>query len=139
MFKGLRAYSSDSFWQQIMADLGADLVSAPQLADVNVDLISADAPISIAQLKTRVLDAVAAPAVIRRIFGRDVALPRLQAQIVAKLFFSGGMTGAALKSALGYGADGGAHAVDTAIYQLRRTYGHDFIINDGGVYKIGRL
>ena len=31
------------------------------------------------------------------------------------------------------------HAVDTAIYQLRKNYGKDFIQNKNGVYIIGKL
>lgn len=139
MFKGLRVYSSDSFWQQIFLDLGAEVADCAQNADVNIDLICPERAISVAELKTLVFDAVAMPAVIRKIFGRDVVLPRLQAQVVAKLYTSGGMTGGALKSALGYAGETAAHAVDTAIYQLRRTYGHDFIVNNHGVYAIGHL
>ena len=76
---------------------------------------------------------------IHRIFGRAVSLSRPQAKIVVALYKSGGMTSDELKVALGYAHDTATHAVDTAIYQLRKTFGHDFIINSKGVYSLGRV
>jgi hypothetical protein len=63
----------------------------------------------------------------------------LHAQIVVQLYKSGGIDAAGLKSALGYSADTATHTIDTAIYQLRKMFGHDFIINENGVYRIGKL
>ena len=76
---------------------------------------------------------------MREIFGMSVSLPRIQAQIIVLLHKSGGMTGNELRDALGYAPDTTTHTVDTAIYQLRRTYGRGFIINTNGVYRIGKL
>ena len=49
------------------------------------------------------------------------------------------MTVDQLKCALGYSPDASTHTVDTAIYQLRRAYGRDFILNTDGVYSLGKL
>ena len=76
---------------------------------------------------------------MREILGRDVHLPYIQAQIVILLYKSGGMSAADLRTALGYAPNATTHAVDTAIYQLRKLFGREFIINSNGVYKIGRI
>ena len=96
-------------------------------------------PISPIQLKAALLDAADSSNIIRKIFGTNVRLSNLHTQIVVQLYKSGGMNAATLKSVMGYSADAATHTVDTAIYQLRKLYGHDFIINENGVYKIGKL
>ena len=60
-------------------------------------------------------------------------------QILVCLYKTGGMTALQLKDALGYAPNASTHAVDTAIYQLRRMYGREFIQNNNGVYCIGEL
>ena len=47
--------------------------------------------------------------------------------------------GTKLKELLGVLPDVTTHTVENAIYQLRKNYGHDFIQNTKGKYKIGRL
>ena len=44
-----------------------------------------------------------------------------------------------LKLAVGLSPDITTHSVENAIYQLRKTFGHDFILNENGGYKIGRI
>lgn len=139
MLNGIRIYSADSIWRIILADMGAIVTDASAVADVNLDELDIVLPISPMALKTTILQAVDSGDVMRRLFGRDVTLPRLQGQIVTLLDKNGPMSVAAIKDALGYSPGASTHVVDNAIYQLRRTFGHDFIINQDGAYHLGKL
>ena len=139
MLSGIRVYSADPFWRNILTDLGATVLDGPNATDLNFDSLNIVMPISPMQLKATLLDAADSSNIIRKIFGTNARLSNLHNQIVVQLYKSGGMKSAMLKSALGYSPDATTHTVDTAIYQLRKMYGHDFIINDGGVYRIGKL
>ncbi len=139
MLSGIRVFSSDSVWQQILADFNATVVQDKMFADVNVDDLRLDLPISPAKLKSCIMAAADCAGVLESIFGHPVSLSRLQSQIVVRLFQSGGMTADELKVALGYAESANTHTVDTAIYGLRKIFGHEFIKNDQGVYKIGRI
>lgn len=139
MFSAFKVYSSDPVWRQILSELNADVVDAPTNADINLDVMDFHMPIDIVELKRHMVSVNAYDKVIRTVFGRDVHLSRLGAGIVVNLYKSGGMSGADLRRALGYNNDTTTHTIDTAIYQLRKIYGRDFIINDGGIYKIGKL
>ena len=139
MLNGIRVYSADPYWRNILMDLGAMVLDAPNTTDLNFDSLNIVMPISPMQLKVALLDATDSSNIIRKVLGANVRLSNLHAQIVVQLYKSGGMSSGTLKSVLGYSPDAATHTVDTAIYQLRKLYGHDFIINDGGVYKIGKL
>lgn len=139
MLNGIRIFSSDPTWRQILGDLNATVLNASTPTDVNFDDLDISVPLSAMELKSIILGAGDNSVILRRIFGRDVNLPRLQTQIVVWLYKSGGMTATQLKNALGYAPDATTHTVDTAIYQLRKTYGREFILNNGGVYSIGKL
>ena len=91
------------------------------------------------QLKTLILNAADADNILRRVFNSDVHLPRIQSQIVVCLYKTDGMTTTELKDALGYAPDVTTHVVETAIYQLRKAYGREFIKNTNGVYRLGKL
>jgi hypothetical protein len=139
MLTGMRIYSSDIIWRQILCDLGAVVVDTVGPTDINFDSLQINHVLSIMELKSILLQASDNGDVLYRVFKRRVNLSWLQTQIVVLLHRSGGMTASQLKSALGYAPDVTTHAVDTAIYQLRRTYGHDFILNQDGMYSIGKL
>lgn len=139
MLQGVRIYTSDTIWRQILTDFGATVLDAPTTTDINFDNLNITSPLTPLELKSAILNANDNASVLREIFGADVSLPRLQAQIIVSLYKSGGMTGNELKDALGYAPDVATHTVDTAIYQLRRAYGRGFIINSNGVYRIGKL
>ena len=139
MLNGIRIYSADPYWRNILNDLGATVLDSLKKTDVNFDSLSILMPVSPTQLKAALLNAIDSSDIIRKIFGTNVRLSNLHTQIVVQLYKSGGMNSAALKSALGYSPDASTHTVDTAIYQLRKMYGHNFIVNDNGVYKIGKL
>lgn len=139
MLGGIRIYSSDPIWRHILNELGARVSDVPAMGDVNFDEMDIRPPLTVMELQSIILGATDNSHIIKSIFGRDVRLPRLQMQIVILLHKTGGMSGADLRSALGYAPDVSTHAVDTAIYQLRRTFGRDFIQNKNGVYKIGAI
>ncbi|MDE6478261.1 MAG: hypothetical protein K2L94_03365 [Alphaproteobacteria bacterium] len=139
MFSGIRIFSADDAWRKILDDLGAVVVDEPAAADVNLDALGIDGAVSPMELKARVLDAMDVGPALVRIFGRRVRLPRMQLQIVMQLYRAGEMTGADLRAAIGVAPNVTTHAVDNAIYQLRKTFGRDFIQNRGGVYSLGKL
>lgn len=139
MLKGVRIYASDELWRQILSDLGATLLDVPTAEDVNFDTINIPDKITPIQLKALILGAVDNSGIINRVLGGGVTLPRMQGQIVALLYKTGGMRAIEIKTALGYSPNATTHTVDTAIYQLRRAFGRDFIINDQGVYRLGKL
>lgn len=137
MLSGISVFSSDPVWRQILENLNATVVPLRDGADVDLDVLNLGGAVSALQLKAAILNAMDNSGVIRKLFGRDVEMPRLHMQIIACLDKSGGMSAVDLRRALGYSPNVATHAVDTAIYQMRRAYGHDFILNDNGVYKIG--
>ena len=139
MLSGIQIFSSDEYWRRIVTDLNGVLVSDAKFADVNLDLLKLELPISPIALKTAIIAASDGDAVIKKIFGRHVELSPLQTQIIVKLHQSGGMTVEELKMAIGYAKTTTTHTVETAVYGLRKLFGRDFIINDNGLFKIGRL
>lgn len=139
MLDGIRVYSADSVWRNILRDLGATVIDVPTNTDINLDSLSIAMPVTPLELKAALLNAADDSKIIRKIFGTNARLSNLHARIVVRLYKSGGMDAGALKTALGYSPDATTHTVDTAIYQLRKLYGHEFIINDNGVYRIGKL
>lgn len=139
MLNGLHIFSSDPTWCQILADFGADIVDNPKIADVDFDTLNVTQPINPASLRVAIMDAMDYSNIVTRVLGANVHLSRLPAQIVCLLYKTGGMSSADLKAALGYAADTNTHTVDTAICALRKKYGREFIKNDNGVYKLGRI
>ncbi|MBR4891576.1 MAG: winged helix-turn-helix domain-containing protein [Alphaproteobacteria bacterium] len=139
MLSGIRIYASDVVWRQILGDLGAVVLNEPSTMDINFDDFEVTEILSPIELKTMLVNASDNSVILSKIFGKNVLLPRLQSQILICLYKTGGMSVAELKNALGYSPDTSTHAVDTAIYQLRRVYGREFIKNSNGVYSIGKL
>ena len=139
MMENIRIYASDKYWRQIFSDLGLIVVDSPNLADIVFDDIDIDTPISILGLQNAILNHVDNTDIIYKIFGKDVVLSNLQRKLIVLLYKNPDITIRELKNALGMSPDMATHAVETAIYQLRKKYGHDFIINTNGKYKIGQL
>lgn len=139
MVENTRIYTSDKYWRQIFADLGMIIVDSPNLADIVFDDIDIETPISVMNLQTLILNHVDNADIIHKIFGKDVVLSNLQRKLIVFLYKNPNITMRELKTALGMSPDITTHSVETAIYQLRKKYGHDFIINENGKYKIGRL
>ena len=139
MLNGVRIYTSDTIWRQILTDFGATVLDVPNSMDINFDNLHIVPPLNSMELKTVILNAGDQATILRAVFGTDVFLSNQQSLIVVALYKSGGMTMHDLKNVLGYAPDVATHTIDTAIYQLRRTYGREFIINTNGVYRIGKL
>ena len=139
MLTGVRIYTSDKIWRQILTDLNATVLDAPNVIDIDFDEFRIKKTITPLELKSFILKAMDNSHIIASVFGKDMSLPQLQSQIIACLYKTGGMTVDQLKCALGYSPDASTHTVDTAIYQLRRAYGRDFILNTDGVYSLGKL
>lgn len=139
MLTGIRVFASDLVWQDILKQMNATMVDDPSLADANLDNMQIDVPVTPMQLKSLIISESDNSKVLNTVFGRPVRLSALQTQIVVKLFKSGGMSAEKLKVALGYAQNTKTHAVDTAIYGLRKLYGRNFIKNDNGVFKLGEL
>ncbi|MBQ2017067.1 MAG: helix-turn-helix domain-containing protein [Alphaproteobacteria bacterium] len=139
MLNGVRIFTNDKIWRQILADFGATVTDAPTVTDVNFDDLAITDIITPLQLKAAILSATDYGRILNAIFGTHVSLPQLQAGIIVLLHKSGGMRYAELRSALGFMPNITSHAVDTAIYQLRQKFGREFIINTDGVYKLGKL
>ena len=139
MLTGVRIYSSDAIWKQILAEFGATVLDAPSVTAVDFDKLGIKKTISPLELKEFILNETDNTEILKQIFGKNMALSQIQERIVVMLFKSGGMNLTELKSALGYAPDVATHAVDAAMSGLRRVFGRDFITNDNGVYKIGKL
>lgn len=139
MFTGIQIFSSDPIWRQIFSDLNATVHENPSISVINFDDLSVPPSVGLLELKSLILDAADIGRVLYEIFGKNVSLPQIQSQLLVLLYKSGGMTANQLKHALGYAPEAATHTVDTAIYQLRKTYGHNFIRNTKGVYSIGEL
>ena len=139
MLGNVKIYTSDKYWNHILADLGACLVETPDVADVIFDELSINAPISVDDLQSLVVSQFNNNDIIANVFGRDVALPALQRKIIVALYKKPNIQMRELKLAVGLSPDITTHSVENAIYQLRKTFGHDFILNENGGYKIGRI
>ena len=139
MLSGIRIFSNDKCWAAILADLGAVLVPSPMMADVNMDDLALDLPVTPIELKVALISASDNTKILNTVFGRPVHLSDIQTQIIVRLYKSGGMNANDLKLAIGYAPDTNTHAVETAIYGLRKLFGHDFIKNDNGVFELGGI
>ena len=139
MLGNVKIYTSDKYWNHILADLGACLVETPDVADIVFDELSINAPISVDDLQSLVVSQFNNNDIIANVFGRDVALPALQRKIIVALYKKPNIQMRELKLAVGLSPDITTHSVENAIYQLRKTFGHDFILNEKGGYKIGRI
>ena len=137
MLENVKIFTTDKYWKQIFADLGAAVVDTKTAADVVFDDISIDAPISVIDLQNIICDCVNNTDIINHVFGKYVVLPSLQHKIIVLLYKNPNMTMSELKNALGVLPDIATHAVENAVYQLRKIYGRDIIQNIDGKYKIG--
>lgn len=139
MLENIKIYSSDKYWQHIFADLGAIVVDNQNMADVVFDDIATNTPVSVDDLKKLIFDCLDNQDIITNIFGRYIILPNLQRKVIVSLYKNPNISMRELKENLGFLPDVTTHTVENAIYQLRKNYGHDFIQNDNGKYKIGHL
>lgn len=139
MLDNIKIYASDKYWEKILTDLGANLVESPDCADVIFDDIKINTPISVYDLQSLILNQFNNDDIIVDVFGHDTVLPELQRKIVVALYKNPNIQIRELKLLVGVMPDITTHSVENAIYQLRKTFGHDFIVNENGGYRIGRI
>ena len=139
MLENIKIYTSDAYWKSILTDLGASVVDSPNVADVIFDDVKIKTPISVDELKTYILSQFENKDIIMSVFGDDIVLPKLQHKIIVALYNNPNITMRELKDMLGVLPDVSTHAVENAVYQLRKTYGCDIIKNEDGKYSIGRI
>lgn len=137
MLSGIRIFSDDKCWNQILGDFNATLVSNPSVADVKLADLKLNLPVSPVELKAAIIAAMDNTKILNAVFGRPVRLSEVQTQIVVRLYKNGAMTSDELKVAIGYAPNANTHAVETAIYGLRKLFGHEFIKNNNGVFSLG--
>lgn len=141
MLSGILIYTTDPVWEKIVTDLSATVTTDIKTADINIDSMDITLPVSSLDLAAQILNIIdqKQQKIISEIFGAAVTLPQLQRKIVVLLYRCGGMSAGQLKDVLGIAPDVATHTIDTAIYQLRKMYGKDFIKNENGKYSIGKL
>ena len=139
MLENIKIYASDKIWNHILTDLGANVVDSKNIADVVFDDIGIKAPVSVPELHALIMDAYENKDIIRAVFGFDVVLPKLAHKIIVFLYKNPNITMRELKDLIGVSPELTTHAVENAVYQLRKTYGCDIIQNIDGKYKIGRI
>ncbi|MBN1281464.1 MAG: hypothetical protein JW985_00655 [Alphaproteobacteria bacterium] len=139
MLNGISIYATNKVWRKILIDLGATLVDDSKLADLNFDSLEVPDNLTPIELQSIILNTIDTNQreIIKKIFKKSEVLPSLQKSIVVLLYKTGGISASDLKSVMGYSPDIATHTIDTAIYQLRKTYGKDFIKNENGKYFIG--
>ena len=115
------------------------MVENQNVADVVFDDIAINEPVSIDDLKKLIFDYLDNQDIIIDVFGQYVILPNLQRKIIVSLYKQPNISMRELKENLGFLPDVTTHTVENAIYQLRKIYGHGFIQNDNGKYRIGHL
>jgi len=139
MLHGIRIHTKDNMWCKILTDFGAAVTDDSNIADIDLDSLNIPEQVTPLELKSIILNSIdnKQNEILKKVFKKTVKLPRLQMYIVVLLFKTGGMSITDLKNVLGYSPDIATHTIDTAIYQLRKVYGHDFIKNENGKYFIG--
>jgi hypothetical protein len=135
MFNGITFWTDDKTWRGILTDLGAEFTQR-DIADV---IFKSSKRFSPAELNTEILRMadLHESEIIKKICG-NVSLSGAQKKIIMTLhrFEKNGIDVSALQQQLGYAPGAATNAVGTAIYQLRKIFGKDFIKNEGGKYKL---
>lgn len=139
MAENIKIYATDEYWRHIFADIGVTVTDSPKTADAIFDPSDVDLPVSIPQLKSIIFNLMDNHDIIHDVFGEYVVLPGLQHKIVIALYKNPNISINELKEIVGVLPNMTTHTVENAIYQLRKTYGHDFIQNTKGKYQIGHV
>lgn len=139
MLNGIRIFSNNPVWRHILLELGATVVDTPNVLDVNLDEIALNGPISPDVLKSVIVQHADNTKTLESVFGKNIPpLSDIQQGVIVALKRGGGMTGTELKTTLAH-MPVALHTIDNAIYELRKLYGHDFILLENGVYKLGTV
>jgi len=139
MLENIKVYTTDKYWNHIFSDLGVSVIDSPNSADVIFDDIDIKTPISVQELQSIILTQFEHKDIIHSVFGHEVILPKLQHKIIVTLYKKPNITMRELKDLIGVLPNVTTHAVENAVYQLRKMYGYDIIQNIDGKYKIGHI
>lgn len=139
MLENIKIFTDDTYWRHILSELGADMTDSQKNSDIIFDNIKTDLPIPIRNLQKLILDLMDNTDIITEIFSQFVVLPILQHKIIVALYKNPGISITELKNMVGVLPNVTSHTVENAIYQLRKKYGCDFIVNENGKYKIGHV
>ena len=139
MLENIKVYTTDKYWNHIFSDLGMVVVDSPKIADVVFDDVDMTMPVSISELQAVILNKFENKDIICAVFGHDVVLSKLQHKIIVILYKNPNITMNELKDIIGVLPNVTTHAVENAVYQLRKLYGYDIIQNIDGKYKIGHV
>jgi len=138
MLNGISFWTDDIIWRHILTDLGAEFVDR-QFADV---VFSSGKKLSPIELKAEILRQIDAreDEIIKKLCGAE-ALTGSQKKIIIALYRGGklGVSADELQQWLGYSIGATTNTANTAIYQLRKIFGKDFITNKNGRYQLGKL
>lgn len=136
MFNGITFWTDDKVWRGILTDLGAQF-SPRESADV---IFSPNKKFSPTELNAEILRLSDSreSEILKIICKNTILCSGAQKKIIMALYHAGkdGIDSVGLQQKLGYAAGASTNAVGTAIYQLRKTFGKDFIKSDGGKYKL---
>ena len=140
MLSGIAFWTDDNIWIGILTDLGGVYVDK-NIADLIFIPSKYPAKINPSVLKSRIMsdiDKSFLDAALRVCRDKSSMLSRPQIKIIALLERSGlgGISGEDLRAAMGYSADAATHALDTAIYNIRKIMGSDFIKTNNGKYEL---
>lgn len=140
MLNGTTFFTRDNIWADILTQLGGVRDTKRHTADFT--FTPPTHRISAMDLKAEILKQVDAGKgrIMIKIFGKEIPpISPAQEKIILLLYKHGGMGIGQLNAALGYSANTKTHTCDTAIYQLRKTFGADFIKQSDGIYQLGKL
>ena len=133
-------WTDDKIWAGILTDMGYAVADATHGADFI--WMPPSGPLTPMELRGEVLGQIDAARIadMRAIFGeRANTVGGVQEKIALMLYRRGGLTIRQINEFLGYSAETKTHTADTAIYQLRRTFGNQFIMCNNGIYSLGKL
>ncbi|MCL2737745.1 MAG: hypothetical protein FWE17_02700 [Alphaproteobacteria bacterium] len=138
MLSGITFYTEDKIWAQILTDLGAASASRT-VADLIFNPVDFSEPMSGLELKSKIVAQIdeARKRAVRRACKADANVSMANAKIITLLERAGaaGVSAADLRISCGYAPDANSHAIDTAIYALRKQFGTDFIKTENGRYR----
>ncbi|MDR0967720.1 MAG: hypothetical protein LBL75_02725 [Rickettsiales bacterium] len=136
MLNGISFWTSDKVWAGILSDLGGVFISR---GNASVIWRAPKTKISTNQIAAEFirLQDNNENEIIKKICG-DKKLTDIGRKIIIALANAGtnGISTTELQQKLGYDATAKTGAVGTAIYQLRKTFGANFIKNTNGKYKL---
>ncbi|MGI5846039.1 MAG: hypothetical protein ACOX7D_02560 [Alphaproteobacteria bacterium] len=136
MFNGITFWTNDKIWRKILSDLGAKFTQR-DFADV---VFNPDKKFSPLELNTEILKLanIHESKIINKVCGTNISLSDAQKKIIITLYKckENGISAEDLQLQLGYAPKATTNAVGTAIYQLRKIFGKEFIKNKGGKYKL---